>query len=572
MPLLVIDFLAEAGRLLLLALCWAGLGAGALAAAISAAELWMHRRGFASWREIARGDGYFALKGDPGLLRRFGCVLGAARRHTLSRWRILRTPWGRTLFLGQPELVSAALRATVKDWDGALVYIDAVGGSAGLGRVEAVELAPSARGGVSYNPMLAIRRGVHAFGDAQVLASALLQSTDARLVQPFAALILDQLFIAAMVDRNLPALRRRLFDARNLFQEMAAHVHVQATDNAAWEADPEIRRIAKACATDVRTGQAAIEAMRKALAPFGDGRLQEASIGHQMELSDLMASEGPQTLIVKVPAADPHMTSYCAAILAQLVATCTDSKSADYRGRLKKRPILLVLDDAGALGSVSLLQRRLKDAAQSGLYLCVGARNLEDVARLFDLKEENRSDAAAHFEGLSAVGPQQPESAAALAHMAGGFVWFDWFWPRTWRDLVWPKFRTAYRAFVDATDLERAEAHKALVFAGARQPVRAKAVLQPFGVESRMRDPCELPGVAHDWDAAPPPVEEQNAGQTEAAVRRATPAEATSHEANGSSRQGELTLITQGEAPVRVTSSNQLRQALASRPVRSKTF
>jgi hypothetical protein len=277
-------------------------------------------------------------------------------------------------------------------------------------------------------------------------------------------------------------------------------------------------------------------------------------------------------LIVKVPAADPHMTSYCAAILAQLVATCTDSKSADYRGRLKKRPILLVLDDAGALGSVSLLQRRLKDAAQSGLYLCVGARNLEDVARLFDLKEENRSDAAAHFEGLSAVGPQQPESAAALAHMAGGFVWFDWFWPRTWRDLVWPKFRTAYRAFVDATDLERAEAHKALVFAGARQPVRAKAVLQPFGVESRMRDPCELPGVAHDWDAAPPPVEEQNAGQTEAAVRRATPAEATSHEANGSSRQGELTLITQGEAPVRVTSSNQLRQALASRPVRSKTF
>ncbi len=231
-----------------------------------------------------------------------------------------------------------------------------------------------------------------------------------------------------------------------------------------------------------------------------------------------------------------------------------------------------MMDDAGAVGSVPLLQWRLKDAARCGLYVCVGARNLEDVARLFDLKEEESTEAAAHFEALSAIGPQQPESAAALARMSGGFAWSDWLWPRVWRELVWPKLRTAYRAFVEVADMERAEAHKALVFAGARRPVWARAVLRPLGAESSVRDPCELPEVVHDWTAAPPPFEEQKAPQTEAAVRSATPADSFSHVAGGASRQGALAVIAPGEAPVRVPSSNQLRKALASRPVRSKTF
>lgn len=572
MPSLILDFIAEAARLFLLVVCWAGIGAGALATAMGGAELWMHRRGFASWREIARGEGYWIRKGDPGLLRRFGCVLGAARRHALSRKRVLRMPWGRTLFLGPPELVNAALRAAVKDWDGALVYFDAVGGSAGLGRRDAVELTPGASGGVAYNPMLAIRRGGYAFGDAQILASALLQSTDARLVQPFAALILDQLYTASFSDRNLPALRRRLFDARNLFEEMTAHVHVQAADNTAWQADPEIRRIAKACRADAKAGQAAIEAMRKALAPFGDGRLQESSIGHQLELGNLIAGDGPQTLIVKVSGADPHMTSYCAAILAQLVAACTDSEYADHRGRLKERPILLVMDDAGAVGSVPLLRRRLEDAARCGLFVCIGAQVMEDCARLLGLNVEEGGNAAGHFEALSAIGPQQPESAAVLAHMAGGFDWFDWLWPRVLRDLVWPKFRTAYRAYVEAADLECADAHKALVFAGARRPLWARAVLGLSGADICMRDPRGLPDVAHDWSASPPPVEEQKARQAETLARTEMPSESSSHTAGGSNRQGELALTAPGEALVRVTSSNQLRKALASRPVRSKIF
>lgn len=563
---------SDAGHLLFLALCWMGVGVSVLVVAICAAELWMYRRGFASWREIARGDGLLKAKGDPGLLRQQGCVLGAVRRHALSQQRILRASWGRTLFLGEPELVNAALRAAVKDWDGALVFVGGAGGVAGLGRDGAVRISPGTGAGASYNPMLAIRTGPHAFGDAQILASALLQSSDARLVQPFAALILDQLYTAPLEERNLAALRRRLFDAPYLFDRIAVHVHVQM-DEGVWRAHPEIRRIAQICAADPKAAQAAVDAMRKALAPFGDGRLQEASNGHQVDLGDLIAGDEPRTLILEVPAADPHMASYCAALLAQLVAVCTDAQWTDHRGRRKRRSILLVIDDAAALGFVSLLQRKFQDATRCGLFVCIGARDMEGCARLLGLKAEEGARAAAHFEALAAIGPQRPAAAASISHMAGGFDWFDWLWPRTWRDLIWPRFSAACRDYVETKELERAAPGRALVFAGARRPIWAKSVLKPCGRETRIVEPHDLPEVSHDWMTAPPPFETVEVKEPEPSTKGGAPScksIAQGSEVGSLRSQGELALSVPGEMPSRVTSSNKLRQALSARPARDK--
>lgn len=568
---LAAEGMREAGRLLALALCWMGIGVGALVVAISVVELWMQRRGFAVWRDIARGDGLLKAKGDPGLLRKRGCVLGAIRRHVLASWRILRMRWGQTLFLGEPELVNAALRAVVRDWDGALVYVDSMGGSAGLDR-EAIRVTPDRPGGAAYNPMLAIRRDVHDFADARLLAGALLPSAEARLVQSLAALILDQLYTAPETERTLSALRRRVLDEPYIFERMAAHVHVQHAPDGPWLPHPEIRRVARAGLADASQTQSTLAAIRKALAPFGDGRLQEASSRHQVDPGALVSGDGPTTLILEISVSDPHMAPFCASLLAQLVAACTEAETADHLGRRKQRQVLLVIDDASALSFVPLLQRRLTQASRCGVHLCVGARSLEAVAQLFGLRPDEGARAAVHFQALAAIGPQERNVAETLAHMAGGFTWFDWLWPRSWRDVVLPKFRPAARDYAPAEDLEHAQPGRALIFAGRRRPIWAKAALQLSGGAGKTLDPRMLPDAPHDWSAAPPPfevVEDWDGARGDQADRR-RPARAPCSPPVEPA-QGELILTGSDNQTPRVTSSDDLRQALTSKRTRART-
>ena len=570
----MIAFLADCAHLLL---DWVRMAA--LAAVLGVILVWdvvftaegvRRCMGFASWREIGRGQGFLVEKGDPGLLRLIGCALGAARRHILSPWHVLRIPWGQAAFLGEPELVNSALRAAIRDWDGALVYVDAAGGSAGLEQDSAVRISPGRLEGCSYNPMLAIRGGSHAWSDARILASALLQSTDAWAVQALAALILDQLYTAAPEGRTLPALRMRLLEGADHLARLAARVHVQ--ENGEWRPHPEIRRAALALRAEPSRTQAALQAARKALQPFGDARLLRASGCHQLDLADLGAGKGPKALFVEVPPTDAQMAPYCAAIIAQLVSACTDARHTDHRGRPKRRGVLLVVDDAAAMGFVPLLRRRASIVAESGLYLCVGARSANDLPALFCTANEAEAYEPPLFDSLVALGPQEPETATELSRSAGSYSWFEYVWPGSWRDLICPQFKGLERPFISENVLKGFGEKDALILMGCRRPIWGRGLLRAYGCPSKMIAPTALPEAAMDWNSAAPPHQPEPEPVAELVPPHEQSAARARKRPDAATVQTELTLIHPDQENYSVPKSAALRRALSSRPERTRKF
>ena len=153
------------------------------------------RRGFARW-DILR---------QRGLLAANGLALGAVRRHLLAKPDIVSAPSGNVLIVGDPEHTDAALLAAISAWRGALVFVDARGLALRLPRKNVIRFAPGRADSASYNPMLAIRGGAHAWADARLLARSFLQSGDDALTDAFAVLVLDQLLTAPLEQRNLAA-------------------------------------------------------------------------------------------------------------------------------------------------------------------------------------------------------------------------------------------------------------------------------------------------------------------------------------------------------------------------------
>ncbi|MCA8884982.1 MAG: hypothetical protein KDA35_00075 [Hyphomonadaceae bacterium] len=171
-------------------------------------------RDLASWRDLRHC----------GLLRDEGLALGAVRCHAWAKHRTIRSDTRACVFLGQSAHTDDAVLGALGSWAGTLVLVDGRRKlSERLGRQGVLRFAPGRSDGVSINPLLAIRGGLHAWDDARQLAGALLASTHAvpqTAIDAFALLMLDQLLRAPLDARTLAGLRRRLIDPTTLVAEL----------------------------------------------------------------------------------------------------------------------------------------------------------------------------------------------------------------------------------------------------------------------------------------------------------------------------------------------------------------
>lgn len=498
-----------AGAFVLSALAVFAIASGLAPIALPSLKL---RRGFERWDMLRQR----------GLLAANGLALGAVRRHVLAKPEIVSPPRGNVAIIGASEHTDDALLAALSAWPGAVVFVDARGLSSKLARQDIVRFAPGRADSAAYNPLLALRAGVHGWEDARRLASAFLQSRDQDTVNVFALLMLDQLLAAPFEHRTFAALRRRLADPQRALAELCA----------AWRGDhpaddpprSEMARLAQACSAHPHATLAALACIDAALDLFADGAYAEVTSAHQFRFADLVAGDGPTTLVIAPPPGDAkRAVPLIAAMLAQLVAECASTADLDHLGRRKKREVLVVIEAeacraidaarAGAQGQPLIPPH----ASANGCHAVLQAHYASEAMEL-------AGGGAAAFDAIAAIGAQSEASAAALCARGGALP----CWRRVkqcraaWLEWHLPGWEQASRPIVSENELRGAPPERAHLFVKGLRPIRA-LVLSGGARVAQFGDPAALPRPAHDWSAPPLSRPQASTSEPQAQATRAKP-------------------------------------------------
>jgi type IV secretory pathway TraG/TraD family ATPase VirD4 len=409
---------------------------------------------------------------------------------------MLRHRDGHRLVLGAGEAADDAFIAAASAWPDALVFVDTRGLAHRLHRTDVVRVAPGRSDSAQLNPLLAIRRGPHAFRDASLLAAGLIGATaTGETIAGFAALMLDHLHAAPPEARTLAGLRRRLLDRDATLRALAGAAQTQAPDGA-MQPPPEIARLARHWRADPEAAHRVFAEAERALAPFQDGRLAEATVRLDLHLCDA-ASEGPRTILLEAPPGEgARYGPVLAALVGQLVAQLTDALETDTFGRRKARRVLVALDNPAAIGFVPLLAARVAVAPRCGLELLVRARTASQGAALVD------ADASLDaYDAVAVCGPLDDASADVVSACSG---------PRavlrlrsgtggSWRYLL-PVIEIGASPRLEALQLERASEEDAVVVMRTLGPVKMHALAQPPPGLRLSTGPLAPP--PHDWSGA----------------------------------------------------------------------
>ncbi len=430
------------------------------------------------WRDLASGREL----GHYGLLRDVGLALGAVRRHGLARPSIVRGNASHVVFLGDPRCTSDAVLTALGSWRGHLVLVAGPGSLADkLGRSDVCRFAPGRSDTLSINPLLMLRGGLHAWGDARRLGATLLASDrppDEAAADAFALLMLDQLLCAQIEARTLAALRHRLLNPAALLGELCGRWAVQPADEAIpaiWE----MVRVARGLRTEPDAALEHLTKIDQALAIFADAGIVQATSLHHLNLAHFVSLPSPQTLVLAMDATPPNSAPLIYALLAQLAALHIDSGAGE----------MLIAVEAD-------VARDLVVQVNAALPVSGAARVLIQSQDLAEAERLIGPDAS-----LVAIGPQSDASAERLSKHAGPctvFAALPLQIPR-WRRLLFPTWIEQEQPRLPAAALRTASPAEAFLVAPNQKPVRMHVLI---GGDATHFVSSHQP-TRHDWEAPP---------------------------------------------------------------------
>jgi type IV secretion system protein VirD4 len=264
--------------------------------------------------------------------------------------------------------------------------------------------APTDPNTARWNPLFEVRMGAMETADIQNIVGILvdpigvrqgnLDFFDQSAANFFTGVILHVLYTAADEDKTLAHVRRLLIDIDATLDAMLETKHRWRPDGSQpdglardargeriAEVHPEVWLGATAIrGMDPRVRSSVLATAQKSLALWADPLVAAATSWSDFCIGDLACAEAPVSFYLITPQAHADRLAFLVRVmLRQSLNSLMESIEADSRGRPKRHPILMMLDEFPKLGALPFLENALGEMAGYGLSAHLICQSFNDV-------------------------------------------------------------------------------------------------------------------------------------------------------------------------------------------------
>lgn len=339
-----------------------------------------------------------------------------------------------------------------------------------------------------YNPLAEIRVGTtFAVGDAQAIAEILVDPAAAQNAHDFwdrsAASLLTAIVLHVAStgrDRTLGRVRDMAIDIEGALDELR--------DSPCAEAKAMARNVDK---LEDRVRSSIEATVQSHLGWLADEMVRQALSGHDLWTGDLMCGAEPVTLYLACsPANAVRLRPLVRLMLQQIIRGLTGHIEHDDRGRAKRHPLLMMVDELPQLGKLPVLETALAIAAGYGVRFALVAQSLTQIERVYPSMVDNC--------GLIWARPSNDERyLQRLADMIGRTTEMRRSvsrWTSTWSEQT--------RPVMEGADIRELPDDRALLFVQGARPLIIERVIwhrmrpwRRWAVKGATPEPVTIPTV-----------------------------------------------------------------------------
>lgn len=331
-----------------------------------------------------------ALK-EAGLLEGHGMVLGRQGQ----RYVTLARP-GHALVIGgtRSGKTSGVIIPTLLNWTGSVLVFDPKGElwetTSGwrAGFSHCLRFDPASPSSTHYNPLLAVRPGLHEVGDVQKLVDILSNpgKLDRADSNPFWRDMARQWLTAVILHVLYSKPAKTIDRMRAVALDFSATLEaMQTTPHRDGQPHPECARVAKSMgAMDEKTRSNIRSTAESWLTLWADQLVANATSSSDFEMSDLMCHERPVSLYLSSPLSEQsRLESMVRIMLRQMAATLTADLTHDLKGRRKRHDLLLCLEEFPQLGRLKFMEQLLAAGAGYGIRALMAAQSTNQLIEAY---------------------------------------------------------------------------------------------------------------------------------------------------------------------------------------------
>lgn len=268
---------------------------------------------------------------------------------------------------------------------------------------------PTVSHSARFNPLLELRQGAHLIGDCQMAAHMLTHTGETRHHDPFwddaaAALLAGVLVHVASGDElNLAQVWRTAQDIKADLLPVAAHPFAQRT-------------FAGHAALEDRLRSSINETLMTRLAFLADPVLQATTATSDFRAGDLQAAERPVTVFLSIPAAHgSRLRPLTRLMLQSLLAPLTHDIHLTADHRLKRRPVLALLDEFPQLGRMDVLEHGIAVCAGYGVRMALVCQDEDQIRAAYGANQS----ITANCSTICSIPGFSGHSLQTVAHWGG---------------------------------------------------------------------------------------------------------------------------------------------------------
>lgn len=342
---------------------------------------------------------------DAGLFADGGVILGKLGRDILAYdgpHHLLLTGGTRsgktrgavvpTLLASPHSVLALDLKGELHSGDARVDFPGTAGWREKLGPV--IRFDPTSSASDRFNVIDAIRPGPQEVRDVQNLVELIADPYGDQRFQEFwdraakqilGGFLLHVAYAEPEEKKNLYRVFELLARADDAVKLMEATFHRLNEATGKPETHPEVKRAAQSYAAYHEKLRAGIKATAESyLGVFADPLVQQNTATSTFRISDLMCADKPVTLYLCWPPNDskrvkPLMRLVFGAVLRDLMEH--QERAAD--GRIKKRPLLLLLDEFPQLGKLDLFEQSMGAMAGYGVRAFIVTQSLHQVTQAY---------------------------------------------------------------------------------------------------------------------------------------------------------------------------------------------